>query len=118
MEHKVHYESQRTQRVSVLRGHLCALCSLFFIMLEVNAQSDTTLQDGPYALIAGGSKGIGYGLAEALAKRHYNLVLIARHWDSLNAAKHKLESQYGVHVELLSYDLSKESSAQEISQWC
>jgi len=74
--------------------------------------------DHPYALIAGGSKGIGYGLAEALAKRHYNLVLITRHWDSLNAAKQKLETQYGVHVELLSYDLSKESSAQEISQWC
>ena len=25
----------------------------------------------PYALVAGGSKGIGYGIAEALAKRGY-----------------------------------------------
>jgi len=83
------------------------------------AQNDSVSNnDKPYALIAGGSKGIGYGLAEALAKRQYNLVLIARHWDSLNAAKQKLESQYGIHVELLSYDLSKENSAAEISQWC
>ena len=72
----------------------------------------------PYALIAGGSKGIGYALAEAWAKRKYNLVLIARHWDSLSSAKQKLESAYGIHVELLSYDLSKEESATEIAQWC
>jgi short-subunit dehydrogenase len=72
----------------------------------------------PYALIAGGSKGIGYALAEALAKRGYNLILIARHWDSLSSAKLKLEAAYPIHVELLSYDLSKEESAAAITQWC
>src|SRR5688500_2584994 len=80
-------------------------------------QIDTTFSK-PYALIAGGSKGIGYALAEAWAKRKYNLVLIARHWDSLSSAKQKLESAYGIHVELLSYDLSKEASATEIARWC
>ena len=78
---------------------------------------DTTFSR-PYALIAGGSKGIGYALAEAWAKRNYNLILIARHWDSLETAKHKLESAYGIHVELLSYDLSREESAKEIAIWC
>ena len=78
---------------------------------------DTTFSR-PYALIAGGSKGIGFALAEAWAKRNYNLILIARHWDSLAAAKQKLESAYGIHVELLSYDLSKEESATEIAEWC
>jgi len=78
---------------------------------------DTTFSR-PYALIAGGSKGIGYALAEAWAKRNYNLILIARHWDSLSSAKHKLESAYGIHVELLSYDLSREESATEIAKWC
>jgi len=80
-------------------------------------QIDTTFSK-PYALIAGGSKGIGYALAEAWAKRNYNLILIARHWDSLASAKHKLESTYGIHVELLSYDLSREESATEIASWC
>ena len=37
----------------------------------------------PRALIAGGSRGIGYSIAEALAKRNYNLILIARNEDSL-----------------------------------
>jgi short-subunit dehydrogenase len=81
--------------------------------------SDTFhVHSGPYALVAGGSKGIGYGIAEALARRHYNLILIARNWDSLQSAKIKLESKYGVHVDLLSYDLSREPSADEIAQWC
>jgi len=72
----------------------------------------------PYALVAGGSKGIGYAIAEALAKRKYNLILIARHADSLIAAKNKLESAYQVHVEILVHDLALEESAVEIAQWC
>jgi short-subunit dehydrogenase len=71
-----------------------------------------------YALIAGGTKGIGYAIAEALAKRKFNLILIARHMDSLIAAKNKLESKYNIHVELLQYDLSKKEAATEIAKWC
>ncbi len=84
-------------------------------MPDTETTPDTSL---PYALIAGGSKGIGYGIAEALAKRHYNLILIARHRDTLDYAKHKLESDYNIHVVVLVYDLAKEESATEIAQWC
>jgi uncharacterized protein len=86
--------------------------------LNISKMAIDTTFSRPYALIAGGSKGIGYALAEAWAKRNYNLILIARHWDSLASAKHKLESAYGIHVELLSYDLSREESAIEIAIWC
>src|SRR5215510_15218415 len=78
--------------------------------LNISKEKIDTTFSRPFALIAGGSKGIGYALAEAWAKRNYNLILIARHWDSLASAKQKLESKYGIHVELLSYDLSTESS--------
>ena len=76
---------------------------------------DSLLQ---YALIAGGSKGIGYSIAEALAKRNYNLILIARNKDTLIAAKNKLEAAYPIHVEILAKDLALESTATEIAQWC
>ncbi|MEO6252847.1 MAG: SDR family NAD(P)-dependent oxidoreductase [Ferruginibacter sp.] len=71
-----------------------------------------------YALIAGGSKGIGFAIAEALARRGYNLVLIARHMDDLIHAKNKIESTYRVHVDVLSYDLSKDETAPAIADWC
>ena len=95
-------------------------CQVPHVMDSLNIPKmaiDTTFSR-PYALIAGGSKGIGYALAEAWAKRNYNLILIARHWDSLETAKHKLESAYNIHVELLSYDLSREESAIDIAIWC
>jgi short-subunit dehydrogenase len=69
-------------------------------------------------LVAGGSKGIGFAIAEALAKRGYNLILIARHIDSLVAAKEDLEYMYHIHVEILRYDLSRDESAPEIAKWC
>ena len=72
----------------------------------------------PYALITGGSKGIGYGIADALAKRRYNLILIARHQERLLVAKNTLESSYNIHVEILVHDLSREGSVDEITQWC
>jgi uncharacterized protein len=77
--------------------------------------ADSTMS---YALVAGGSKGIGYAIAEALAKRRYNLVLIARHADSLVGAKNKLESAYTIHVEVLRLDLEHEKTADSIARWC
>ncbi|HEX3079866.1 MAG TPA: SDR family NAD(P)-dependent oxidoreductase, partial [Puia sp.] len=71
-----------------------------------------------YALVAGGSKGIGYAIAEALARRGYNLILIARHMDSLISAKNKLEYDYHIHVEVLAYDLSFDDAALDIAKWC
>ena len=72
----------------------------------------------PYALVAGGSKGIGYAIAEALAKRKYDLILVGRHADTLRAAKHSLESLHKIKVETLQHDLSLENAADQIAQWC
>ena len=82
---------------------------------NLNSSYDTS---GVYALVAGGSKGIGYAIAEALARRNYHLILIARHPDSLLAAKNKLEAEYHIHVETLSLDLAKEETADSIARWC
>ena len=60
--------------------------------LTIQAQQPAN-NNRPYALVAGGSKGIGYAISKALAKRGFNLVLIARHEDGLILAKQKLESE-------------------------
>jgi short-subunit dehydrogenase len=99
---------------------LCIFCfnSPGSIAQTVVAKEHLSDTSKPYALIAGGSKGIGYGIALALAKRGYNLILIARHMDTLLAAKNKLESSYPIHVEVLAIDLAFENSAAEIGKWC
>jgi uncharacterized protein len=94
-----------------------------FICMENKAQSlpdNISPRDSskPYALVAGGSKGIGYGIAWALAKRGYNLILIARHMDTLQAAKNRLECAFPIHVDILAMDLSFDNSAVDIAKWC
>lgn len=99
---------------------------LFFLLLlsfSCFSQTETSLDSingngKSYALVAGGSKGIGFAIAEALAKRNFNLIIIARHVDTLQVAKKTLEAKYPIHVEYLSYDLSKESTAPAIGAWC
>jgi short-subunit dehydrogenase len=82
--------------------------------------SDQTnnLRSMRYAVVAGGSKGIGYAIAEALAKRGYHLVLIARHVDALEHAKSVLQKKYKVDIRILVFDLSKEESAEAIAKYC
>jgi len=87
-------------------------------VLYANSIIPDSILSAPYALIAGGSKGIGFALAEALAKRGYHLILIARHPDTLKIAEHSIESKYPVQVEVLSFDLSRPETAVQIADWC
>ena len=47
---------------------------------------------GKTALITGGSKGIGYGIAEAMLHQQMNVTITGRHQDSLDAAVQALSS--------------------------
>ena len=99
----------------------CILSIILLSYMNVSAQpvpADQADSLRPYALVAGGSKGIGYGISEALAKRGYNLILIARHLDTLQTAKTKLEEEFHIHVDVLVMDLAYDSSATAIAKWC
>lgn len=71
-----------------------------------------------YALVSGGSKGIGFAIAMALAKRKFNVILIARDREALETAAKKLTSEYKIQVETLCFDLSLHESAETIANWC
>ena len=64
------------------------------------------VQYGPYALVAGGSDGLGAAFAEALARRGLNLVLIARQAQRLTATAERLKQAYGVDIVTLAADLA------------
>ncbi|PVZ37013.1 SDR family oxidoreductase [Pseudomonas sp. CC120222-01a] len=60
-----------------------------------------------YAMITGASSGLGLALAEALARRGRNLILVARHRETLEPVALELAQRFGVEVLLRACDLSQ-----------
>lgn len=60
---------------------------------------------GEYALITGGSSGIGKSIALELAKRGSSLILVARRKDELQQAQQEIEAAYHVSVKFIQADL-------------
>jgi NAD(P)-dependent dehydrogenase (short-subunit alcohol dehydrogenase family) len=67
----------------------------------------------PTALITGGSRGIGLGIATHLASRGWALTLNARGADRLKEAQHELERLGGT-VQIVASDLADEVAADDV----
>jgi 3-oxoacyl-[acyl-carrier protein] reductase len=61
---------------------------------------------GKLALVTGGSKGLGFGVAEALAAEGVNLVLLARNAQELEVAQTDLAKRYGTKVHVVVGDMT------------
>lgn len=70
---------------------------------------------GRWALITGASAGLGLALAEELASRHLNIVLIARRGDVLSEVTKRLEARYGILALGVAADLSKPGALSSIA---
>jgi short-subunit dehydrogenase len=70
-----------------------------------------------YALITGASKGIGKCTAECLARRNYDLLLVARSEDLLQDLATEWREKYRVQVQYLVKDLTQPTAAREITEW-
>jgi len=71
-----------------------------------------------YALITGASKGIGKAIAEELAKRNIDVLLIARNETLLQQVAATLSEQYHIKANYLSIDLTQTNAANAILDWC
>ena len=66
------------------------------------------------ALITGGSGGIGLEIAKVLARTGFDLALVARHRDSLEAAAGQIEGKYEVKAHVFAADLRRREAPQAI----
>lgn len=71
-----------------------------------------------FALVTGASNGIGKSIAFSLARRKYNLLLVARSESRLKEIADSLSKTYLVEVSYLALDLSEAGSAQKVKDWC
>ena len=69
------------------------------------------------ALITGGSKGIGASIAEALARRKIDLLIVARNETDLDEIKRHLEEEYKVSVLTMSCDMSEQGAGEKLTTW-
>jgi uncharacterized protein len=68
----------------------------------------------PIALITGASKGLGEDFARQLAAKGYNLVLVARSQDKLQALAAELTAKHGIKAEAIAADLTQPQACQQV----
>jgi uncharacterized protein len=71
-----------------------------------------------YALITGASKGIGKAIAEELASRNINVLLVARSEDLLLQVAQNIQLKYKVTSHYLAIDLASENASKQVYDWC
>jgi uncharacterized protein len=82
--------------------------SVLIFLINTEKMKNTKQQ---FALVTGGTSGIGYELAKLLANDGYNLVIVARTESDLQRVSKEIAQQYGVEVRTLSKDLFDRENA-------
>lgn len=88
-------------------------------MKKLNSQNKISKmysQYGPWALVTGGSDGIGKDFVFELAKNGFSLVVVARSKNVLENLQSEVSKKYDVLVEAIDMDLSQQSSLEKLHQ--
>ena len=67
-----------------------------------------------YALVTGGTSGIGYELVKLLAADGYNLIIVARHENDLIRVANEIKENFSVDVVSIAKDLFDPENAFEL----
>lgn len=69
---------------------------------------------GQWALVTGGSTGIGFALARQAASSGMDIILVARRAELLMKAQKEIQDQYKVRVNIIELDLTSESALEKL----
>ncbi len=72
----------------------------------------------PTALITGGSSGIGFAMAEELAKSGYMILLVSNQEKQLKTCAAAIEKQHGVSCSYYNLDLTLPVAAEKLYEYC
>jgi uncharacterized protein len=76
---------------------------------------DTSTSSRPVAVITGASAGIGKEFSERLAARGYDLIMVARDGNRLEAMRAELEQRHGIGVDVFPADLTLEDDVSRLA---
>ncbi len=96
-------------------GSVFIVCIVWFCCPSAHPPTHPPTSPGDYAVVTGGSEGIGLGIASSLAVRGVNLVLVSRSDEKLSRAAAHLRGKFpGVAVVTVAVDLTKDGAAQKV----
>lgn len=71
-----------------------------------------------YALVTGGSSGIGLAFVHQLAKKGYNICVVSNDKDRLAAVEQEISEKYSVQCRSIYIDLTEDTAAHKIHDFC
>ncbi len=87
-----------------------------FIYVVLNRKKSS--ESMAYALVTGASKGIGRSIANELASRQCNLLLVSLSNDGLEDYAWELKQKYGIQVLTYTTDLTESEATQDLLSFC
>ncbi len=89
---------------------------------SIHVTADEFLADQPtadsYALVTGGSSGIGKAIARELARHGFNVLLVALPETGLEAVAESIRNEFGVKVDYLNSNLAVADGPEKVYHWC
>lgn len=78
----------------------------------------STIKKETYALVTGGSSGIGLAFVHQLAGRGYNICIVSNQQEKLSALEIEIENKYDVKCTSYFIDLAEDDAAQKVHGFC